>query len=340
MQSIWITKTGGPDVMQIRDTDFDGPGKNEVLIKVKAAGINFADLLIRKGLYPEAPRLPLVPGYEVAGEIEEVGPEVSGDLVSKPVIAFTRFGGYSEYVFVPVGHFFPMPEFLSYETGAALPVAYCTAHLLINILGSVRDGDKLLIHNAGGAVGLAAFELARKIGATVYGTAGRHKHAFLKNLGFADVFDYSTESWIVKARQLLDGKGFDLIIDPIGGKHWQKSYRALGPGGRLGMYGISSSCDNKGFCTLKLLQTLFQMPGFHPLSLLNQNKGIFGVNMARLWDQPDRIASWMKHILNGLGDGWITPHVDKIFPFSEVGMAHDYIESRKNIGKVILVPWS
>jgi NADPH:quinone reductase-like Zn-dependent oxidoreductase len=294
--------------------------------------------LIRKGLYPEAPRLPLVPGYEIAGEIKAVGKNVAREFLTTPVIAFTRFGGYSEYVIVPAGHFFPMPESMSFETGAAIPVAYCTAYLLTRVLGCLRPGDNLLIQNAGGAVGLAAFELARQAGATVYGTAGVRKHDYLKNIGFADVFDYYKPSWTDEAQDLLAGRGFDLIIDPVGGKSWRKSYQMLGPGGRLGMYGISSSCENRGFCTLKLLQTVFQMPVFHPLSLLNQNKGVFGVNMARLWNASDKIGSWMQHILRGFGEGWIRPRVDRVFSFNEAALAHRYIESRQNIGKVILIP--
>jgi len=338
MQTIWIPRVGGPEVLELRDTDIPTLGDNEVLIKVRAAGVNFADLMIRKGLYPEAPPLPLIPGYEISGSIVNTGKNIQRELLDRPVVAFTRFGGYSEYVTVPTGRFFPMPGSLSYESAAGLPVAYCTAYALIFVMGSLRSGDKLLIHNAGGAVGLAAFNLARQIGASVYGTAGSYKHAFLKAQGFTEVFDYNHRSWGRNALDSIQGKGFDLIIDPVGGSSWKKSYKLLGSGGRLGMYGISSACEKKGHCIFKLLQTVFQMPFFHSLGLVNGNRGVFGVNMARFWSEPEKIGEWMNYILSGIADGWIVPHIDRFFPFSEADKAHQYIESRKNIGKIILVP--
>ena len=338
MKSILIRKTGGPEVLEVCERAEPIPDEGEVLVQVKAAGINFADILTRKGLYPDAPKLPLTPGYEVAGIIRETGPNVDQKLTDKRVICFTRFGGYSEYVSVPVSQIFEIPEGVDFEHAASLPVAYCTAYLLLVVMGSLQPYETVLIHNAGSGVGLAALNIAKRIGARVIGTASAQKHEDLLEMGYDALIDYCTVPWEKSLNKYTNGHGIDLIIDPIGGKNWLKSYRALAPTGRLGMYGISSVCQKKFGSNLSLLTTVLQMPLFHPLSFLDKNKGVFGVNMAHLWNLPEKIRNWMTVILEGVTLGWVNPHLDNIFQITEAGKAHSYIESRKNIGKVVLVP--
>lgn len=338
MRQIVITKWGGVEVLRIRERADPQPGSGEVLTRVKASGINFADILARKGLYPDAPKPPCVVGYEVAGVIEALGSGVDESLMGKSVLALTGFGGYSDVVAVPVTQVFEKPERLSFEEAAAIPVNYLTAYQLLVVMGSLRKEESLLIHNVGGGVGLAALDIAKKIGAVTYGTASPGKHTFLRERGLDHPIDYRTQDWARVLKELTHGQGVELIIDPIGGSHWKKSYRALQPTGRLGMFGISSASTPGWGGRLRLLKMVLQMPWFNPVSLMNANKGVFGANLGHLWREGPKLKGWMEEILAGAREGWVQPHVDRVFHFEQVAEAHAYIEARKNIGKVILVP--
>lgn len=338
MRQIVITRHGGVDVLKVQAKDDPKPAKGQAIIRVKASGINFADILARKGLYPDAPKTPCVVGYEVSGVIEAVGEGVDRSLVGKPVLALTAFGGYSDVVAVPVAQTFEKPERLSFEEAAAIPVNYLTAYQLLVVMGSLHKGESVLIHNVGGGVGLAALDIAKHIGAITYGTASAGKHEFLRQRGLDHAIDYRTQDWAQVLKKLTNGRGVELIIDPIGGSHWKKSYRALRPTGRLGMFGISSASTPGWGGKLRLLKMVLQMPWFNPVSLMNANKGVFGANLGHLWREGPKLKGWMEEILNGVNEGWVRPHVDKAFSFERAGEAHAYIEARKNIGKVILVP--
>jgi len=338
MRQIIITKWGSVDVLKIQERPDPKPSHSQALIRMKASGVNFADILARKGLYPDAPKPPCVVGYEVSGIVEAVGEGVDKTLIGKSVLALTAFGGYSSLVAVPAAQVFEKPERLSYGEAAAIPVNYLTAYQLLVVMGSLRPGESVLIHNVGGGVGLAALDIAKHIGAVTYGTASSGKHDFLRRRGLDHTIDYRTQDWAQALRQLTNGHGVDLIIDPIGGAHWKKSYRALRPTGRLGMFGISSASTPGWGGKLRLLKVVFQMPWFNPVSLMNANKGVFGANLGHLWREGPKLKGWMEEILNGVNEGWVRPHVDKAFPFERAGEAHAYIEARKNIGKVILVP--
>ena len=250
----------------------------------------------------------------------------------------TRFGGQSEYVAVNAMQMFEKPEGLTFEQAAAIPVNYLTAYALIVVMGSLHQGESVLIHNAGGGVGLAALDIAKRIGAITFGTASPSKHQFLKERGLDHPIDYRSQDWLPVLKDLTKGRGVDLVLDPIGGAHWKKSYAALRHTGRLGMFGVSTASANGFRGKLKLVKAAVQMPRFHPLSLLNKNRGVFGLNLGHLWHEPEKVAVWMQEILKGVEEGWINPHVDRAFPFEEAGAAHQYMEQRKNIGKVVLVP--
>ena len=180
--------------------------------------------LARQGLYPDAPRKPCVMGYEVAGLVEEVGEGVDQELIGGPVVAMTRFGGQSEKVVVKEKQLFEKPDSLTFEQAAAIPVNYLTAYALLVAMGGLRKGEAVLIHNAGGGVGLAALDIAKHIGAVTYGTASPSKHEFLRKRGFDHPIDYRTQDWLPVLKKLTGGRGVELVIDPIGGSHWKKSY--------------------------------------------------------------------------------------------------------------------
>lgn len=338
MRQILIPKYGKPDVFSIIETDISSPQDGEMQIKVHAAGVNFADILARKGLYPDAPKAPVVVGYEISGVVNSVGTNVEKEWLGKSVFALTRFGGYSEVVNVPKSQVFVKPDNISFEQAAAIPVNYLTAYQLIVVMGGLRKGETVLIHNGGGGVGLAALEMARKIGAFTIGTASLRKHEFLKEKGFDALVDYRLTSWPEKIKKHTNNMGVELVLDPIGGKNWKINLSLLRATGRLGMYGVSSVTESSLIGVLKFLGLMVRMPIILPLALINRNRGTFGVNLANLWHEQNKIADWMQDILSGIKNGWISPHVDKVFPFKDAALAHQYIEERKNLGKVLLVP--
>ncbi|MCI0483182.1 MAG: medium chain dehydrogenase/reductase family protein [candidate division NC10 bacterium] len=336
MKQIFITGHGGPEKLKIQEAPDPTPGEGTLRIRVKASGINFADILARQGLYPDSPKIPCVVGYEVSGTVDAAGKGADESWVGKDVIAMTRFGGYSDVVVVPANQVFECPASLTHEQCAAIPVNYLTAWQLLVVMGSLSKHETVLIHNAGGGVGLAAIDIARHIGARILGTASTGKHAFLKQRGLHEAIDYRMQDWTVELKRLTDGRGVELITDPMGGSHWKRSYKALRSTGRLGMFGISAATESSLFGPLRLLPVALGMPFFHPIPLMNNNRSVFGVNLGHMWHEGHKIRVWMEALLRGVSEGWVRPHVDKAFGFEEAGEAQAYMEARKNIGKVVL----
>lgn len=334
MRAIFIERPGGTDVLKVRETTTPAPQAGELQVAVRAAGVNFADLLARQGIYPPAPPTPSIVGYEVSGTVTAVGSGVDPSWVGREVIAMPHFGAYAEVCCVDQAHAWAKPAGLTFEQAAAIPENYVTAWALLVGLGGLKRGETVLIHNAGGGVGLAALDIARHLGATIIGTASARKHAFLASRGAQHCVDYARADWPAEILRLT-GKGVDLAIDPIGGDNWKKSYSVLRKGGRLGMFGISSASQGG---KLGLLKLALGMPFFHPLKLMPGNRGVFGVQMHEMYDDTDKFGSWMNEVLQGVAAGWVRPHVDRVFRFEEAGAAHAHIESRGNIGKVVLVP--
>ena len=338
MRQIVTTRNGGVEVLKVEQKPDPKPGKGEVLIRVRAAGLNFADILARQGLYPDGPKKPCVMGYEVAGVVESIGEDVEQAMLGKAVVAMTRFNGQSELVTVQSSQTFAKPDSLSFEQAAAIPVNYLTAYALLAVMGSLQPGEAVLIHNAGGGVGLAALDIAKRLSAITYGTASPSKHEFLRARGLDHPIDYRNQDWLPALMEMTSGRGVELVIDPIGGGHWKKSYQALRSTGRLGMFGVSAASANGLRGKLGLVKAAWQTPWFHPFGLLNKNKGVFGLNLGHMWHEPQKVAEWMGALIDGVSEGWVRPHVDKAFSFDQVRDAHAYIEARKNIGKVVLVP--
>jgi NADPH:quinone reductase-like Zn-dependent oxidoreductase len=338
MRQVWITRAGPPEVLELRETADPTPGPGQVRIRVEAAGVNFADVMGRLGIYADLPPMPVVPGYEVGGRIDAVGPGIDASWVGKDVLSLTRFGGYSDVVCVPLVQVVERPEGMSAREGAAIPVNYLTAYQLITVMGSLRAGETVLIHSAGGGVGLAAIQLAKHLGARILGTASAGKHDFLRELGVEPI-DYTREDFEVRARELTQGRGVELVLDAVGGESFKKSYRALAPSGRLGMFGFSAAVAGKEKSLLSYLKGAAQMPWlqFNPVSLMNQNKGAFGVNLGHLWSEGARVRGWLEALMALYREGVLRPHIDATFPLDEAPRAHHHLQDRKNLGKVLLV---
>jgi NADPH:quinone reductase-like Zn-dependent oxidoreductase len=324
--------------MKVEERPDPQPGPGEVLIRVMAAGLNFADILARQSLYPDGPAKPCIMGYEVSGSIERVGPDVDPGIIGRPVIGMTRFGGQAELVAVPFAQTFDKPDSLTFEEAAAIPVNYLTAWALLVTMGGLKKDEAVLIHNAGGGVGLAALDIAKHIGARTFGTASIGKHEFLRARGLDHPIDYREQDWLPVLMSLTDNRGVELIIDPLGGSSWKKSYRALRPTGRMGVFGMSVASASGIAGKVRALKAILAMPRFNPIGLMNRNKGVFGLNLGHMWGEGEKVAGWTREIMRGVAEGWISPHVDRAFAFDQIAEAHTYIESRRNIGKVVLVP--
>lgn len=337
MQQIVIPKIGPPTVLEVRESEDPTPGPGQVRIRVEAAGINFADLMARIGVYPDAPPLPAVVGYEVAGAIDAVGEGVDPRRVGEPVLAATKFGGYTSHLVLDSRQALGRPEGMDAKTGAALPVTGLTAWMMCEQMGRVREGDRVLIHSAGGGVGLMACDLVKWRGGIAVGTASGKKHTFLKEWGYDELVDYRTTDFY---DALKDGPAFDLALDPVGGASWRKSFNLLGPTGRLVCFGFSANADGNKRSLFKTLGNLRETPWllFNPIRVINENKGVLGVNMGRLWDEVDRLTTWLRQLMDLWEQGKLRIHVHDAIPFSRAAEAHQLIHDRENFGKVLLVP--
>jgi len=340
MRQVWIPKAGAPEVLELREAPDPSPSPGQVRVRVEAAGVNFADIMGRLGLYPDLPPMPVVVGYEVGGRVEAVGDGVDPSWIGTDVFAMTRFGGYSDVVCVPEAQVFRRPPGMSAEDGAAIPVNYLTAWQLVVAMGGLGEGETMLVHSAGGGVGIAATQLARWRGARVIGTASASKHEFLRGIGVDHLVDYRTEDFEKRVMEITEGRGVELILDAVGGDSFKKGFRILAPTGRLGMFGMSSAAVGKQRSIVAALKTVASMPWlqFNPPALINENKGVFGVNLGHLWGEIPRISRWMDSLLSLWDQGVVRPRVDRVFPFAEAAAAHHYVQDRRNIGKVLLKP--
>ena len=339
MKAIWIPKHGAPDVLEVRESEDPQPGAGEVRVRVRACGLNFAEVMARQGLYPDAPKPPMVVGYEVAGEIDAVGDGVPGDRVGKRVLAMIRFGGHADTVCVGDEQYFEMPASMSFEEGAALPVNYLTAYHMLFEVFRVRSGDHVLIHMAAGGVGTAVCQLCRGIeGVTTYGTASAKKHDYVRGHGCDHVIDYRSVDYVNAIHELTAGKGVDLVMDPLGGNDWKKGYSILRPAGMLIAFGWANMSVGNKRKLGRIIGELTSIPFYTPGKLMNDNKGVAGVNMGHMWDEVELLRREMDALVKLYTAGKIKPHVDQVFSFEQAAEAHRYLEQGKNVGKVVFKP--
>lgn len=339
MRQIWITRYGGPDVLEVREAVDPVPGRGEVRIRVAGAGVNFADTSARAGLYADAPKAPMVVGYEVAGRIDAVGDDAEGFAEGDEVLATTRFGGYTDVVVVPTHQVARVPAGADMVKAAGLPITYLTAYVMVVWLGSLRKGDTILIHSAAGGVGLSALQLARKLGLVTIGTASGRKHERLHEMGLDYAIDYRSTDFEREVMQITNGRGVDVAIDAHGADSFRKSYRCLKPLGRLFCFGLSAAnAESRKQAWRTLPAALARTPVFHPVQLMNANKGVLGINMGHLWDEHDLIRTTLGELSSMWAAGDIDPIIDTTFSFDEAGRAHERLARAENFGKVVLVP--
>lgn len=332
MRAVVITKHGGPDVLAVQERADPQLGAGEVRISVAAAGVNFADVMARMGLYPDAPKTPCVVGYEVAGTILELGDGVEGLSAGERVLAGTKFGGYASQVAVPASDVVALPDALSFEQGAAIPVNYATAWAGLIGYGNLQIGERVLVHSAGGGVGIAATQIAKRYGAEVYGTASPGKHARIRELGVDHALDYTVAGW---ERGLPK---FDVILDAIAGRSFRRSYSLLRPGGRLVAFGASALVSGQRRNLLTAARAVARMPRFNLIKQMSESKAVIGLNMLSLWQDRGTLEPWIEPLRALMDDGTVAPVVAGAFGFEEAGAAHTMITERRNVGKVVLTP--
>jgi NADPH:quinone reductase-like Zn-dependent oxidoreductase len=344
MRAVVITGHGPPEMLQVQERPDPPVGPGEVRIAVNAAGINFADTLARLGLYPDAPKPPCVVGYEVAGEVESVGEGVEGHAVGDRVLAGTRFNGQAELVTVPADQVIALPKKLSFEEGAAFPVNYGTAYAALVIMGGLKAGERVLIHAAAGGVGISATQIAKGIGAEIFGTASASKHDAIREQGVDHPIDYRNRDFEEEVLRITGGEGVDVAMDALGPTSFRKDYRLLRPGGRLIMYGASEIQTGSGKRDIRAAlramtrMPLATMPWWKSVGVMNENKGVFGLNMLSWWDREGSLDRVTEPLMAGLEKGELKPVVAEAFPFDRAPDAHRFIEERRNVGKVVLVP--
>jgi NADPH:quinone reductase-like Zn-dependent oxidoreductase len=322
MRAVVIREQGEPEVLEVRDWPEPELGPGQVTVDVAAAGVNFADVMARIGLYPDAPEPPCVVGYEVAGTVSEVGPGVEGVEVGQRVFSGTRFGGYAERVVIPASHAVPLPEGMTFEQATAIPVNYATAWAGLIRYGALWPGERVLIHAAAGGVGIAATHIAREHGAEVWGTASAEKHDAIRGFGVEHAVDYRQDGW-------NEGlPGFDVVLDGVGGSNFKKSYDLLRPGGRLVAIGSAGVVSGD-----------VKMPRFRIMDQMFESKSVIGVNVLRLWDNWDsQEMPWVEPLSELLHRGQLQPVVAATVPFDDAPEAHRMLMERRNIGKVVLIP--
>jgi NADPH:quinone reductase-like Zn-dependent oxidoreductase len=338
MRALVITEHGPPEVLKVLEQPEPRPGPGQVRIAVKAAGINFADLLARLGLYADAPKPPCVVGYEVAGEVESLGEGVDGIGVGDRVLAPTKFGGYAELAVSPAADVVPLPEGWSFEEGASFPVVYATAYAGLLRYGTLRAGERLLVQSAAGGVGIAATQIGKKAGAEIFGTASASKHDAIRGIGVSHPIDYRTQDFVKEVRRITGEKApLDLVIDGVGGPSFKKGFKLLRPGGRLVMLGASAVMEGERRNIPRALRTVVTMPRFNPIRMMSDSRAAIGVNMLRIWqDRGSLMGEYGEPLLELIRDGSIRPVVAEAFPLERGADAHRFVAERKNIGKVVL----
>lgn len=337
MKAIFLTKYGQADkAFQIKDQEIPKAESGQVIIKVVSSGINFADIIARRGMYPDAPKNPAVLGYDVAGYVESFADDVEGFEVGQKVVALTRFGGYAEYAATMKEAVVHLPDDYDFNQATALATQACTAYYCAKEMVQLHEGNKVLIHAAAGGVGSVLVQLAKHKGCEVFGTASSKKLEYLKELGVDHPIDYTSQDFKSIIEASHGKKSIDVVFDSLGGQVYKKSKQLLAPTGRIVLYGAAEqmkTVKNK----LKILGLATGFGLTSPINLLMASQGIIAVNMLRVADYKPKLFNYVfKEVIKLADQKVINPRLDKVFKAEEIGAAHEYVESRKSMGKVTL----
>ena len=337
MRAIEIARFGSPEVLKIREMPVPSIGEADVRVSVKTIGINFADLFARLGYYPAIPKPPFVPGLEFAGTVESIGKGVKGFRKGDRVLGFTRLKAYAEFVSVPAGLLTRMPSGMSFKEAAALGVTYLTAYHGLVTLGQIKKGESLLLHAAAGGVGTAALQIAKHLGVQVYATVGsKAKIQTAREQGAVLTINYADQDFAEIIRRETNGQGVDVILDSVGGKVFRKGWKLLRPMGRYILYGFAAAASPKGVPKIKALVESASFPLIYPPSIVSRNVTLSGFNLYFLFDKVDYLQQTMRKLLGWYDKGIVKPVIGAVYPFEKIQEAHQFLQSRQSIGKVVV----
>lgn len=327
MKAIVVRQYGGPEVLRYEEVSDPEPTPGEVLLKVRVAGFNYADVMMRVGLYKGGPKPPYIPGFEVCGTVTRLGQGVSGLQAGARVLAFpdpsATGGGYAQLVAISAQRLFPAPPSLSDQEAGAFPIVFLTAYLALRTAGRAASGESVLIHSAGGGVGTAAVQIARQLGLRIFATASSdEKLERVKALGADVTVNYQRGDFVEEVRRQTSGRGVDLILEMVGGEVFDKSLQCLAPLGRLIAVGLASG----------------RVPKADVAQLLYGNLSVIGFHLGKLFNRPDLIGEALGQLNRWIEEKKIKPVVGPAFPLREAATAHALVSERKNYGKVILLP--
>jgi NADPH:quinone reductase-like Zn-dependent oxidoreductase len=338
MKSITLIRHGPANTaFEIREEKDPQPQEGEVLIDVEASGLNFADVLARWGLYPDAPKMPCVLGYEVAGRVTAKGNGVEKLNAGDRVLAFTRFGGYASKVVANAMAVVKIPEAMSAGVATALATQYCTAWFAAEEMVRLFPGDHVLIQAAAGGVGTALVQIAKRRGCVVFGTTGSPaKMDYLAEIGVDYPINYRQKDFAKEVRTICGDRGLDVVFDSIGGKTFRQGFNLLTSGGRIVSFGVAGMAGSR-LNFLRVLRTVLGFGFFHGLQLISNSKSVIGVNMLRVADdKPDVLQRCMHRVVDLTEKGELNPQLGKEYPADQVAEAHAFLEMRQSTGKVVL----
>ena len=324
MKQIKFEQYGGPEVLQWTDEEKPNPGANEVIVEVKAIGVNYADTARREGQYVVPTKLPYVPGSEIAGIIVGAGTNVKRFKKGMRVVALIESHGYSEYVAVDERILTPVPDDVDFEQAVALPLQGLSAYHILKTMGRLEAGEDVLIHAAAGGVGSIAVQLAKIFGAgkiiATASTAEKLEHA--KQLGATHLVNYSEEGWVEKVKEITGGKGVDVALEMVGGEVFNQTVKCLAPFGRLVIFGAASG----------------EQATFHPGQLMKRNQSVIGFFLPQIMRKSELYQSSFKELLEYMESGQLKLTIGGTYPLEEAAEVHRLLQGRKTIGKLVLKP--
>lgn len=342
MKKIVIERPGSYDKLQLKEFQTPQPGEGEVLIEVRACGVNFADCLVRMGVYRSAKEFvgwPITPGFEVAGVVAAVGKDVKKFNVGQRVLAVTLFGGYTTHLVVSENYVVAIPENLGFIEAAAIPTMFLTAYYGLFELVHPRTHDIILVHSAAGGVGTALVQMGNIARCKVVGIVGAsHKVETVKKLGAWEVIDKSTQD-LWKESERLAPDGFDAIFDANGAETLKESYQHLRAGGKLVVYGFHTMfTKGRGKPNwIKLIWNYLKTPAFNPLKMTQENRSVLAFNLSYLFDRNEILISSLQTIMDWIHEKKLSLPPIKTYPLESAAQAHRDLESGATIGKLVLI---
>lgn len=324
MKAIQLEKFGGPEVLEIVEIDRPVPTGREVLIEIKAIGVNYADTARREGQYVVKTPLPFIPGAEIAGVVTAVGEKVESVKPGMRVVTLIESGGYSEFALADERSLIPIPEHLDFQNAAALPLQGLSAYHVLKTMGRLEKGETVLVHAAAGGVGTLSVQLAKLFGAgKIIATASSpEKLELARKMGADVLINYTEPNWVEQVLEATGGKGVDVALEMVGGEVFNNTLKCLATFGRLVVFGAASGEQSR----------------MYPSSLMARNQSVIGFFLPQIMRKPELLQSSLVELLTYLGEGKLKLTIGGVFPLEEAANVHVLLQSRKTTGKLLLEP--